>query len=106
MKGSMPGFQNSWIRYLSLHYCAVAVDPVWGTTTFIIIQAIRVTYQTMPRRYYLSGPSRDYEERPRELPDGRLVCRHGWAVCGKGRTDYSFMEDDEYEDSDYEDYYD
>ncbi|RYP68171.1 hypothetical protein DL771_006821 [Monosporascus sp. 5C6A] len=52
---------------------AVAVDPVWGTTTFIIIQATSVTYQTMPRGYYLSGPSRDYEERPRELPDGRLL---------------------------------
>ncbi|KAI8946031.1 ribonuclease H-like domain-containing protein [Xylaria longipes] len=68
----------------------------------------------MPLGWYLAQglipllPSdSDDEEGPCELPDGRLVCGpHGFVVCGKCCTDYSFMDDilsndeGEYEDED------
>ncbi|KAK8024325.1 ribonuclease H-like domain-containing protein [Apiospora rasikravindrae] len=70
----------------------------------------------MPLGWYLAqglyplGPSSsDDEEGPCELPDGRLVCGpHGFVVCGKCCSDYSFMEEvleDEDEDEDEDEAY-
>lgn len=44
--------------------------------------------------YPLGPSSSDDEEGPCELPDGRVVCGpHGFVVCGKCCSDYSFMDD-------------
>ncbi|KAK7946833.1 uncharacterized protein PG986_011154 [Apiospora aurea] len=58
--------------------------------------------------YPLAPDSSDDEEGPCELPDGRVVCGpHGFVVCGKCCSDYSFMEEvlneDEDEDDDEDD---
>ncbi|KAI0846355.1 ribonuclease H-like protein [Daldinia vernicosa] len=63
----------------------------------------------MPLGWYLAqglyplGPSSsDDEEGPCELPDGRIVCGpHGFVVCGKCCTDYSFMDSSSDEDGFY-----
>jgi len=69
----------------------------------------------MPRGWYLAQgliplgySSSDDEEGPCELPDGRLVCGpHGFVVCGRCCSDYSFMDEvlnnEEDEDEDDED---
>ncbi|KAI0104488.1 ribonuclease H-like protein [Daldinia grandis] len=66
----------------------------------------------MPLGWYLAqglyplGPSSsDDEEGPCELPNGRIVCGpHGFVVCGKCCTNYSFMgsssDEDEFYDND------
>jgi ribonuclease HI len=43
----------------------------------------------------------DDDTGPRELLDGRLVCSpHGLVICGKCCSDYSFMDEDEEEETD------